>query len=136
MMTEQTRCEPLEEMARDMIGASGLPVNLIFVTQNANVVAVIVENHDNALENALSYARGLSGIVLVEKTDHGIYWENDASQALQDRLGSEEGELCLNCHGMDVDNVGSATDGRRMVKCQGCGNEWVIKVVEPAKATA
>jgi len=129
-MSEQIRCEPLEAIAREMIGAPDLPVNLVIVTQDGNVVAVIVENHEDALKNAMSYARGLSGIVLVEKTDYGIYWENEASQQLQDRLGAEEGELCLQCRSMQVGDEGPPVDGQQNVRCQECGHRWTIKAAD------
>lgn len=89
-MSNQVRCESLEEMAREMVGASGLSPNLLFVTQNGNVVAVIVENHDGAVDEAISFGEGLTGLVVVEKTDHGIYWENAASLREQRRLEKEE----------------------------------------------
>jgi len=89
-MNTPRRCEPLENMARNMIGASGLAFNLLFVTQEGTVVAVIVENHYDAIENALNFARGLSGKVVVEKTDYGVYWENEASLDEQRRLAAEE----------------------------------------------
>jgi len=85
-----TRCEPLEALARDMVGASDNPVELLFVSQDGRVVAVFVENHEDALEKAMDFAGGLSGIVVLEKTDHGIYWENRASEREQDRLRLEE----------------------------------------------
>jgi len=119
-----------------MIGAPDLPVNLVIVTQDANVVAVFVENHEEALENAMSYARGLSGIVLVEKTDHGIYWENEASERQQDRLASEDGELCPKCRDLKVADVGAPAEGHQMVRCQECGHRWVIKAIEPVEAPA
>lgn len=89
-MNTPRRCETLEAMAKNMIGAAGLALNLLFVTQEGHVVAVVVENHDDAIENALKFARGLSGIVVVEKTDHGVYWENEASLDEQRRLAAEE----------------------------------------------
>ena len=89
-MTKQLRCEPLEEMAREKIGAPDVSPNLLFVTQDGNVVAVIVENHEGAMEEAVRLGDGLPGIVVVEKTDYGIYWENDASLRQQRRLELEE----------------------------------------------